>query len=88
VFVSSNETGNGHPMFERHGLAGHPTASGINGTQDNGLYRSLGGTGGMPLTAFDDAEGRVLTVARGALVDGALDQALAQVYGITPGGEG
>ena len=83
VFVNSNETGDGTEMANRFGLFDFPVASDVDGTAGNGLYRSLGGTGGMPLTAFYDADGRVVDVSFGALVGSSLDQALQKDFGIT-----
>ncbi|MGD9792060.1 MAG: TlpA family protein disulfide reductase [Acidimicrobiia bacterium] len=83
VFVNSNETGNWQSMANRHHLFDFPVAKDIGGSLDNGLYRSLGGTGGMPMTAFYDADGKLIDVARGALVGDSLKGAIAQVYGVT-----
>jgi cytochrome c biogenesis protein CcmG/thiol:disulfide interchange protein DsbE len=83
VFVNSNETGNWRPMAERHDLLDFTVAKDVGGTLDNGLYRSLGGTGGMPMTAFYDANGELIDVARGALVGDSLRRALAQLFGVT-----
>ncbi len=82
VFVNSNETGNWRPMAERTGITDQPLLRDINGAGGNGLYRSLGGSGGMPLTVFYDAEGRVLQVDRGALTTETLAARLDQFYGI------
>ncbi len=82
VFVNSNETGNWRPMAERTGITDQPLLRDINGAGGNGLYRSLGGSGGMPLTVFYDAQGRVLQVDRGALTTETLAARLDQLYGI------
>lgn len=81
VFVNSNESGDWHPMAERNGILGFTLAKDINGTDGNGLYRSVGGTGGMPITAFYDARGRLVDRSYGALTGGLLDQKLQQLYG-------
>jgi thiol-disulfide isomerase/thioredoxin len=83
VFVNSNETGNWRPMAERHDLLEFPVARDVGGANGNGLYRSLGGTGGMPMTAFYDANGRLIDRAFGALTGGLLSDALEQFYGVT-----
>lgn len=83
VFVNSNETGSGRSMAERHGLLDFDVARDTGGTQGNGLYRSYGGTGGMPMTAFYDAEGRLLQAFPGALLGKNLSAALNQFYGVT-----
>lgn len=82
VFINSNETGDGAAMADRFGLFEFPVAADLGGTAGNGLYRSLGGTGGMPLTAFYDAEGNVVDVSFGSLVGTRLDQALQSNFGI------
>jgi cytochrome c biogenesis protein CcmG/thiol:disulfide interchange protein DsbE len=84
VFVNSNETGDWRPMAERHDLLDLAVAKDVGGTQGNGLYRSYGGTGGMPLTAFYDADGRLINVQRGALLGDSLSQALQQLFAVTP----
>lgn len=83
VFVNSNETGNWRPMAERHQLLDFDVAGDVGGSLHNGLYRSFGGTGGMPLTAFYDDQGRLLKVFPGALVGANLTDALQQIYGIS-----
>lgn len=83
VFVNSNETGSGKAMAERHGLFAFDVARDTGGTQGNGLYRSYGGTGGMPMTAFYDADGTLLQAFPGALVGNNLPAALKQLYGVT-----
>ena len=82
VFVNSNETGNGRSMAERHHLFDFDVASDIGGTAGNGLYRSFGGAGGMPLTAFYNADGKLLQVFPGTLVGSNLTDALHQLYGV------
>jgi thiol-disulfide isomerase/thioredoxin len=83
VFVNANETGNWRPMAERHDLLDFAVARDIGGANGNGLYRSFGGSGGMPMTAFYDAEGQVLDRVFGALPGDALSDALNQLYGVT-----
>lgn len=82
VFVNSNESGDWHPMAERNGILRFTLAKDINGTAGNGLYRSLGGTGGMPITGFYDARGKLIDVSYGALTGGLLNQKLQQHYGV------
>lgn len=83
VFVNSNETGDGTEMADRFGLFDFPVAADVDGTAGNGLYRSLGGTSGMPLTAFYDADGKVVDVAFGSLIGSSLDRALQKNFGVT-----
>jgi thiol-disulfide isomerase/thioredoxin len=82
VFVNSNESGDWHPMAERNGILRFTLAQDIKGTAGNGLYRSVGGTGGMPITAFYDARGKLIDASYGALTGGLLDQKLQQRYGV------
>jgi thiol-disulfide isomerase/thioredoxin len=82
VFVNSNESGDWHPMAERNGILHFTLAKDINGTAGNGLYRSVGGTGGMPITAFYDARGKLIDASYGALTGGLLGQELQQHYGV------
>ena len=81
VFVNSNETGDWHPMVDRNGIGTgeFPLAKDIQGISRNGLYRSLGGTGGMPITAFYDADGTLLQVAPTAFDQAGLDIQLARL---------
>jgi len=54
------------------------------GRDGGGLHAALGGGNTMPLTAFYDADGRLLDVERAALVPvGALKIKIAQLFGIT-----
>lgn len=82
LFVNSNESGNWRPMAERHDLLRYPLARDINGTNDNGLVRSLGGSTGMPMTAFYDDAGNLLHVERGAVSGGQLAGLLTDFYGV------
>jgi thiol-disulfide isomerase/thioredoxin len=84
VFVNSNEDGDWRPMAERNDILEFPLAKDVGGTQGNGLYRAVGGPGGMPITAFYDAEGNLVDVAFGALLGGALDDRLEELYGVRP----
>lgn len=76
VFVNSNETGNWRSMAERNDIEQFALAKDIEGTRRNGLYRSLRGTGGMPITAFYDADGHHVDTAFTAFNRAALEQAL------------
>lgn len=83
VFVVSNETGNWRPMAERTGVDDQILVRDINGNGGNGLYFDLGGTGGMPMTAFYDADGEVVHVDRGELSSEMLAERLATLFGVT-----
>lgn len=85
VYVNSNETGDWEPMAERTGIIdGGRLIKDINGANGNGLYRSLGGTGGMPLTAFYDETGEVVRIDQGELSSEDLQVRLAQLFNIVP----
>lgn len=83
VFVNSNDPGDGKAMARRYDLLSLPVARDVGAPDGSGLYRSLGGTGGMPITAFYDAKGRVVDKSFGALVGRSLEDAIHRVYGIT-----
>lgn len=80
VFVNSNERGNWRPMAERNEIEQFPLVQDIQGTARNGLYRQLRGTGGMPMTAFYDAEGNLVDVVLTAMDRTGLNQRL-EFYG-------
>ena len=79
VFVNSNETGNWRPMAERNRIDDQILIDDIGGGNNNGLYRSLGGTGGMPITAFYDADGNLFDVVFGEFNATGLYDALMRV---------
>lgn len=82
VFVNSNESGDWKPMAERGGIDDRILARDINGIDGNGLYRTLGGTGGMPITAFYDAQGTLAHVEFGQLNSTTLNQRVQQYLNI------
>ena len=83
VFVNSTETGDWRPMAERTGIIDQTILTDIGGTNRNGLYRDLGGTGGLPMTAFYDAEGNLIGDAiLGEFNAERLLAALDEFYGI------
>lgn len=83
VGVNALETGDRDYMVRRHGIAWWPLAADVGGANGSGLHDALGGGSSMPITAFYDADGRLLRVDRTALPEDALKQELAQLYGIT-----
>ena len=66
VFVNSNETGNWRPMASEHDILEFPLVQDI-GASGNRLYLALGGTVGMPITAFYDADGNHVFTNPGAM---------------------
>lgn len=85
VGVDSLETGDPDYMPTRHDITWWPLARDVGGANGSGLHDALGGGSSMPLTAFYDANGRLLRVERTALPEDALKQELAALYGITVG---
>lgn len=83
VGVNALETGDGMAMAREFRLreSGFVLARDTGGTDGNGLHRALGGRG-MPITAFYDADGRLVDVAGGALSEDALLQKLRQFYNV------
>ena len=77
IFVNSNETGDWEPMATRNEIFGFPLARDIQGISRNGLYRDLGGLGGMPITAFYDADGNLVQTALTAFNSDTLNAQLA-----------
>jgi len=59
VTDAADDGGPGDDGFD----GGFVLAQDIQGLARNGLYRSLGGTGGMPITAFYDANGELVDTA-------------------------
>lgn len=80
VGVASQETGDPMLMPTRHAVTGWPLAEDTGGSA-GGLSRELGARG-MPLTAFYDADGRLLHTQLGSLTEGQLREAIGQFYGI------
>ena len=70
-------------MAERHGLeeAGITLGRDSGGRAGSLLHDALGR--GMPLNAFYDADGTLLEVGRGALLEGKLAASLKRLYGVT-----
>ncbi len=70
VGVDSLETGDKNYMPNRHRLNGAfvALAQDVGGANKSGLHDALGGGNSMPLTAFYDANGKLLDVERTAIV--------------------
>lgn len=83
-FVGVASAENGNPLFmpERHGVDWWPLARDI-GSTGNDLAVALGmRPGSMPLTAFYDADGNLLTTNPGAISEAALRSNISRLYGI------
>lgn len=79
VFANSNETGDWKDMANDHGIRDFPIVKDINGPQGNGLYRAVGGPGGMPITAFYDAEGNLVFMNPGGMTFASVQDRLEQL---------
>ena len=79
VGVNSQETGDGLAFARENGIGSWPLARDVEGTQDSGLHDALGARG-LPITAFYDASGRLLTVHLGAFTEEALRAKLQEFY--------
>lgn len=82
IGVNSLETGDGLAMARQFGVDWWPIARDVNGQQASGLHDALGGRG-MPITAFYDANGKLLYVSPGALPETTLRATLQQYYGVS-----
>jgi thiol-disulfide isomerase/thioredoxin len=83
VGVDALETGDRMFMPRRHGITWWPLARDVGGANGSGLHDALCQCDSMPVTAFYDADGRLLNVDREALVGGALPAELQRYYGIS-----
>jgi thiol-disulfide isomerase/thioredoxin len=85
VEVNALETGNGVSFVRQFHLSRHVSALArdVGGSQGDGLYQSLGGTGTMPMTAFYDANGHLITTHVGGFDSASLASAVRQIYGIS-----
>jgi thiol-disulfide isomerase/thioredoxin len=82
VGVNSLETGDGMGMAREFGIDWWPLGRDVDGQHDSGLHDALGGQG-MPMTAFYDSKGNLLTAVLGAMPEPALREQLQKLYGIT-----
>ncbi|MDQ4134413.1 MAG: TlpA family protein disulfide reductase [Actinomycetota bacterium] len=84
TFVGVNSLETGDPMYmpERHGITWWPLARDVGGGNGSGLLGALGAGNAMPVTAFYDADGKLLRVDRAALPESTLRSRLRDLYGI------
>lgn len=82
VGVDALETGSPMLMPRRHHITWWAVAKDVGGAQGSGLHDALGGGSSMPLTAFYDADGKLLDVERAALPETALRAKVHQLYGV------
>jgi thiol-disulfide isomerase/thioredoxin len=83
VGVDALETGDRMYMPRRHDITWWTLAHDVGGANGSGLHDALCGCNSMPVTAFYDANGRLLQVDREALVGGTLTAELQKFYGIS-----
>jgi cytochrome c biogenesis protein CcmG/thiol:disulfide interchange protein DsbE len=81
--IDSQENGDGAAMARQYGVDWWPLARDVGGTQGSGLHDALGARG-MPLTAFYDSSGRLLTVVYGAISEDDLRSRIQTLFGIAP----
>jgi cytochrome c biogenesis protein CcmG/thiol:disulfide interchange protein DsbE len=81
VGVDALETGDPMYMPERHHITWWPLARDVGGSNGSGLHDALGGGNAMPITAFYDANGKLIEVERGALPESSLRAKLHKLYG-------
>jgi cytochrome c biogenesis protein CcmG/thiol:disulfide interchange protein DsbE len=81
VGVDSEESGDGLAMARQYGIHGWPLAQDVGGRMNSGLHDALGAMG-MPVTAFYDAQGKLLGVKLGSFLHDTLRDRLNQLYGL------
>lgn len=84
VEVNALETGNGSSFAQGFSLDQSATAvlRDVGGSQGDGLYQNIGGSGSLPMTAFYDAKGKLITTHLGGYNSLTLAQSLQQIYGV------
>ncbi|MHB8334054.1 MAG: TlpA family protein disulfide reductase [Acidimicrobiales bacterium] len=85
VEVNALETGNGQSFASRYHLFKDATAvlRDVGGAQGDGLFQSLGGSSSMPMTAFYDANGQLITTHIGGYDATSLAAQLKTLYGVS-----
>jgi thiol-disulfide isomerase/thioredoxin len=84
VEVNALETGDGVKFAHHFDLAAKVSgvAHDVGGAQGDGLYQALGGSGGLPMTAFYSAQGKVVSLWIGGYDASSLAASLHQFYGV------
>jgi cytochrome c biogenesis protein CcmG/thiol:disulfide interchange protein DsbE len=85
VEVNALETGNGSAFANGFSLDQSATAvlRDVGGSQGDGLYQNIGGSGSLPMTAFYGADGKLITTHLGGYNALTLAQSLQQIYGVS-----
>ncbi|MEZ5171494.1 MAG: TlpA disulfide reductase family protein [Acidimicrobiia bacterium] len=86
VFVNANESADWRPMAERNDILDNTLAKDV-GADNNDLYREVGGTIGMPITAFYDADGNLVHTELQAMTLERLQEQIRGSFGIEPAQE-
>ncbi len=81
VGVDAEELGDGLAMARQYGVERWPIAQDVGGRLNSGLHDALGAMG-MPVTAFYDAQGRLLGVKLGSFLHDTLRDRLNQLYNL------
>ena len=81
--VDSEETGDGLAFARQTGVGDWVLARDLGGRELSGLRDALDATPGMPVTAFYDANGKLLHVQLGALTIDQLRAQLSSLYHLT-----
>jgi len=82
IGVASMETGDPKLMPERYDVTWWPLARDVGGSNGSGLHDEYARGFGLPITAFYDADGKLLRVHRGGLVGADLTDSLHELYRI------
>ena len=83
VHVNTREEGSWRRLVDEYGTDWWPIARDINGTRagGSGLWESLDGFA-MPVTAFYDASGRLVSTNPGAMSEGQLRAEISRLFGV------
>ncbi len=81
VGVDSDNSGNGMEAARQGGIGSWPLARDVGGSRGTGLLDALQSSEALPVTAFYDRDGRLLSVQSGELSAAGLGTILYQLYG-------
>jgi len=82
IGVDSDDSGGGLAIARQEGIGSWPLARDVGGGDGSGLKESLGGSAGLPLTAFYGPQGKLLAVDAGQLSAAQLGSTLYQLFGV------
>lgn len=78
--IDSEENGDGLAMARQYGVTAWPLARDVGGSQQSGLREALESIPGMPVSAFYDADGRLLSVHLGDMTAEELRAQVRQLF--------